>query len=579
VFDIRPSPARVSVEAAAPIPRLLLLGLLAAYIVAGLIGREPWYPDDAAGFGVMWTMAHGTRPEWWLPSIAGDVYLEDGPLPFWLGAVLMRALGPWLGDPMAARLSCIVWFVMAAAALWYATYRLARRDDAQPVVFVFGGEANPRDYGRMLADVAVLLFLGTVGVVLRLHLTPVDAAAMAFVCLALFAVALALDRPWLGALLLGLAVGGVALSRGPSAALWSLLACGTAFALTQQRERRWLGLVLAIAVAALVFAVWPLGADVRAPRSALYFEAWGRWARSTVAFATGVDLLWIARNFPWATWPLWPFAGWAMYAWRHGWRRPHVLVPAVVTVLLLLLTFATQPIADGVLMPVVPPLAILAAFGAVTLRKGSENTIDWFAIVGFTFLALVVWSYFIAAQTGTPPKMALSVRRLSGGYDASLGVLPLSVATLATLVWIALVIWRIALRPPMLWRGALLAAGGTTMLWLLMTTLILPYFNNNRTYTTLAREVAARARTLAGEGACVQAHRLQPGHRALFAYYGNIRFGREIDGEPCPLALHRDSQRTALDDEPPLGQWNLVWQTVWPARPDETLRLYRRQVR
>jgi hypothetical protein len=131
----------------------------------------------------------------------------------------------------------------------------------------------------------------------------------------------------------------------------------------------------------------------------------------------------------------------------------------------------------------------------------------------------------------------------------------------------------------MLWRGALLAAGGTTMLWLLMTTLILPYFNNNRTYTTLAREVAARARTLAGEGACVQAHRLQPGHRALFAYYGNIRFGREIDGEPCPLALHRDSQRTALDDEPPLGQWNLVWQTVWPARPDETLRLYRRQVR
>ena len=51
----------------------------------------------------------------------------------------------------------ILWFLLATGGLWYATLRLARRDEAQPVAFAFGGEATARDYGRMLADVAVLL--------------------------------------------------------------------------------------------------------------------------------------------------------------------------------------------------------------------------------------------------------------------------------------------------------------------------------------------------------------------------------------------------------------------------------------
>ncbi|MGE5158317.1 MAG: hypothetical protein ACM3OF_09215, partial [Gemmatimonas sp.] len=59
VFDTRPSPARVSAAAAAPFPRIALLALLFVFIVSGLFGRDPWYQEDAAGFGVMWTMAHG----------------------------------------------------------------------------------------------------------------------------------------------------------------------------------------------------------------------------------------------------------------------------------------------------------------------------------------------------------------------------------------------------------------------------------------------------------------------------------------------------------------------------------------
>ncbi|MFZ5541057.1 MAG: glycosyltransferase, partial [Pseudomonadota bacterium] len=225
-FNARPSPARVSAAAAAAFPRWALFGLLAAYIAAGLIGRDPWYSDDLAGFGVMWTMAHGTAADWLLPNTAGLPLAEEGPLAFWVGAAAIRAFGGVLGDALAARLACVAWFALATAALWYATYRLARRDEAQPVAFVFGGEATARDYARMLGDVAVLLFIGTLGIVLRMHETTVEAAAVALIAMALYGLAWALDRPGAGATLSGAAIGALALARGPLPAVLLLVALG-----------------------------------------------------------------------------------------------------------------------------------------------------------------------------------------------------------------------------------------------------------------------------------------------------------------------------------------------------------------
>jgi hypothetical protein len=78
----------------------------------------------------------------------------------------------------------------------YATYRLARRDEAQPVTLAFGGEASPRDYGRMLADIAVLLLVATFGVIARLHETSAESALLALSCVVLFGLAYSLDNPW-----------------------------------------------------------------------------------------------------------------------------------------------------------------------------------------------------------------------------------------------------------------------------------------------------------------------------------------------------------------------------------------------
>lgn len=574
-FDTRLSPARVSVAAATQLPRWALFTLLVAYIAAGLFGRDPWLPEDAAGFGIIVTMAHGSVADWWLPNIAGEWLAEEGPLPFWVGAVFVRLLGPLLGDAQAARLSSALWFALGTTALWYASYRLARRTEAQPVTFAFGGEAAPRDYGRMLADIAVLLLLGTIGIVLRMHETTAETAAIALVGSALFGLVLALDAPVRGAVIAGVSIGALGLSRGPWPAAWLLLAALTVVWLVLKDARGRPAAAL-LAASLGVVLVWPLGAltTPEALRSD-YFGQWRHLAGESLGLARLTDLAWIGRNVAWYTWPLWPLAAWTAYAWRHALRLPHIAVPGLALLALVGALLSQRPVADSALMLLVPPLVLLAAFGATSLRRSLDNLIDWFAIATFSLFALAAWIYFVALTTGTPPKMSASVMRLVPGFEPRVHPLAMGIALVATGGWVGLVTWRIRRRPPMLWRGPVLAATGLVMLWLLAVTLYLPAVNYNRSYAPIAAEVRAQVDRIA-PGACIEPFRLFASHKAVLGYHGGLRFAPPGSGSDCELLLQRDSRRTQLDDAAPTGDWTPVWEGRWLARPDEVLRLYRR---
>ncbi|MCX7900843.1 MAG: glycosyltransferase [Burkholderiaceae bacterium] len=571
-YAARPSPARVSAAAAARMPRWILWTLLAAYAFAGLFGRDPWYQDDAAGFGLMWTMASGSWADWLLPNVFGAVIAEEGPLPFWVGAAFVHLFEPLLGAAVAARLTTLLWLILATASLWYATYRLARREEAQPVAFVFGGEAGPRDYGRMLADTAVLLLLATVGIAPKLHETTAESAAVAWIALTLYGVARVLDNAGGGALLTGCAIAALALSRGLAPAVLLLVAV-TAVALGQ---RRWRSAAIIATVAIGVAALWPLLALTLLPqRAAPYFSAWLLWNTQTLSVPGLAELTRIARNLPWYTWPLWPLALWALYSWRHALHAPHMALPATIAAALLLRLLLANAPGEEKLILLVPPLVVLAAFGATSLPRGAANALDWFAIAGASFVALALWSYYVAAHTGVPPKMAHSVVRLTPNFRYEVVAPLLGLALSATAAWIALVVWRVQTRPPMLWRGPLLNAAAVVFLWTIANALFLGPLNHARSYANTARLVAEQL-TGAANGGCVVAHHLLPADRALFAWHGGLRFVAPEHEEACPLALHRDRKRSPLDDAPPPGRWELIWEGPGPIRRDETYRVYRR---
>ncbi|MGH6643705.1 MAG: hypothetical protein ACRED3_13520, partial [Bradyrhizobium sp.] len=450
--------------AAAKLPRWIMFAVLAAYILPGFFGRDPWSLDDMSAFGVMWTMANGTAVDWWLPSLTGDPVLDRGPLPFWVGAVLIRAFGPLLGDITAARLSMLFWFALGSSALWYATYRLARRDEAQPVALAFGGQATPRAYGRMLADVAVFLLVATFGVLVRIHETGAETALLALSALLLLALAVSLDDPIKGTLAAGVAIGAIALTRGwlPASVL---LAASIAFVASTGTQRAWRAIVMS-ALSLLVFAMWPLGADAVVPtQAAPYFASWWAAGLSAIHWPSSDNLLWIARNLGWFTWPLWPFALWTLYSWRHGLHRPHVLLPILLSAAGVVSALISSTPADRDLMIGVPAMVALATFGASSMRRSAEDAIDWFSMALFTLALLGTWFYFAAWSSGFPPKMAASVARLAPGVSVNASTVAVTIAVIASLAWLSIAVWRIRLRPRVLWRGPFLAASGLALVW------------------------------------------------------------------------------------------------------------------
>lgn len=563
-------------------PRLALAALVAAFIVPGLFGHDLW-PQDAVGFGRMWSIVHGSLSDWLLPNVAGTYAQQGGPLPAWAGAALISLLGRWIGATNAAAASNLLWYSLAVTATWLAVQRLARRDEAQPVAGAFGGEASRRDYARLVADVSVLLIIATFGMMWRMHQTHGDGANVAIVAVALAAMSLVDWRLNAAALLAGVAAAAYALAQGPVAAAGLALGCSAILWRARARlaapvARIVLANVLLIGTAVALAGAWPLAAARLAPHDApLFLDAW--LANQPFRWPAPEDGAWLLRTGAWFFWPVWPLAAWACYAWRLSLYTPHLERPMLLLAgLIVALPFA-GPLDERAAVGLLPPLVTLAAFGATTLRRALDNVIDWLAIAVFTLALLFVWSYYAAMETGAPKAMAASVARLTPGFAVHLNWLALVVAAAATVAWGNLIVWRVLARPRVLWRGPMLAAAGVIIAWIVANALFLPAVDYIFSYRAFSLEIASqlKARGL-GQG-CVQAHRVPLPERAMIAYYGKIRFDRDGSAETCRFALHHVSRRSTLDNDPPpgvRGMWELAWEGHRRVRPDEQWRIWER---
>ncbi|MEO7245937.1 MAG: hypothetical protein ABIX12_12435, partial [Rubrivivax sp.] len=168
-METTPTPALVTRRGAQPLPRLALWLFCAAYLLPGVFGRDPWRNADLTSFGLMAAMADGRSP--WTSPMLGGVAVDSALLPHWIGAAAIAALGPIVGAPLAARLPFVLLLGLTLALTWYATYHLARTEAAQPVAFAFGGEANPVDYARAIADAALLALIACLGLLQLGHET------------------------------------------------------------------------------------------------------------------------------------------------------------------------------------------------------------------------------------------------------------------------------------------------------------------------------------------------------------------------------------------------------------------------
>lgn len=148
--------------------------------------------------------------------------------------------------------------------------------------------------------------------------------------LSFYGLTLGIRRPVPGAFTAGLAAGLAVVSSTLFASCWLLvlalitIQCLKAF--SHHRPKR---LLITIAGALAGFLPWPLLAFAVDPaQAAVWFGEWLPAQLAHFSLAGSDTYLWFARNALWYLCPIWPFAIWGLYVWRHQIRQTHILLPA-----------------------------------------------------------------------------------------------------------------------------------------------------------------------------------------------------------------------------------------------------------
>lgn len=515
-----PTPAIVTQNAVSPLPRWALVLLCIAYVVPGFVGRDPWKSADVTAFGYMLELAHGRTP-WLSPLLGGMPPETEGLLPYWLGAWAIQLAPQWVSAEIAVRLPFALLLVITLIATWYAVYYLARSPGAQPVAFAFGGEANPPDYARAIADGGLLALIACLGLAQLSHEVTSYLVQLSCTALIFFAVAAMPHRTVAPAVALAAGMVGLTLAGAP--ALAALLGLGSmvvvVYAPGSQTDHR-LRWALALGAITLAAALIAWGLDL-----------W-RW-RIVDSGSGGKEWQSLARLLLWFGWPAWPLALWTLWRWRkqiisrQGHR--HLLLPLWFSAVSIAATITTQP-ADRALLLGLPALAALAAFALPTLRRSVGALIDWFTLLFFTVSALAIWVIWIAMQTGVPAKPAANVAKLAPGFVPQFSALALVVALAATVGWCSLVWWRAARNRAPIWKSLVLPASGAALGWLLLMTLWLPLLDYARSYRPQVRSVMA---ALGPSPGCVQTVGLNRAQVAALQYHGGLSLQRAGLQDEC----------------------------------------------
>jgi 4-amino-4-deoxy-L-arabinose transferase-like glycosyltransferase len=567
----RPTPAIVTQAGARRFPRPVLLLLCCAYVLCGFVGRDAWKSADMAALGYMVELARGSA-QWLSPTLMGLPADNPAVLPYWLGAWMLQISPDSLnGADWVVRIPFMLLLALAMMATWYGTYYLARSPQAQPVAFAFGGEANPADYARVMADGGLLALMACLGLAHLSHETTPALAQLGFCGLFFFGVSALPYRRVQALVAVFIGLVGMALSGAPTLA--TLLGLGSAciHALDPAPE---VSENTAPAPQPHMDSAALLIATLLAATLAWTLDLW-RW-KIELPHAQAADWNGYLQLLVWFTWPAGPMAVWTLWRWRHQLFRlhtsRHIALPTWFVTVCVCATLTTGS-SDRTLLLALPALAALAAFALPTLKRQVAALIDWFTLLFFSGCGITIWVVWVAMQTGFPAQPAANVARLAPGFESSFSALGLGVALVATWAWGWLVQWRVGRHRAAIWKSLVLPSAGAALCWLLLMTLWMPLLNYAQSYTSFVQ----RTLDAMDETGCVETLGLSEGQIAAFQYYGKLQLRSMQLGTPvCNWLLAEPRPDSNAPEVINRTQWNLQADLRHPVDANESVLLFKR---
>ncbi len=298
-----------------PPSRTVLVLVALAFALPGLVGHDPWKSFDAIAIEIVNQMQR--TGNWVVPHIGPDPWVDDPPLYHWAALVFAKVFSWVLPLHGAVRLASGM-FVLAAFWFIYVAARGWAPDEERPTA----------------GATALLVLLGSTGLIVHAHEAVPDLAALAACCAAFACWSYAERRPLAAGAGFGASLGAAFLSAGPVAPAAILIAALVAHAASAPLRTRSAAAFLATAtlVALAMSGSWLLALSLRAPDLA---SPW--WSSATEprgAFATNLRYYLVTGS--WFAWPAWPIAFWAIWQRRKTLAEPRTLIPLAAFALLFL---------------------------------------------------------------------------------------------------------------------------------------------------------------------------------------------------------------------------------------------------
>ncbi len=534
-----------------PVKALMLTALLLIWALTGLIGHDPWKPDEAQGFGIVYSMLESGH--WLVPTLAGETYLDKPPLYYWTAALFAKLFSPWLPLHDGARL----------ASGFYVGLTL-----------LFIGLAGRKLYGENRGWAAAVILAGCVGLLVRAHQMVTDLGLLAGLAMLLYGFAISQERVVRASLWIGTGVGIGFMSKGFIApVLWVLLAAALPLLFRQWRERHYANSqVLAILFALPWLLVWPWLLHLHSP--ALFAEwVWsnniGHWL-NYASHGPDKSSFYYLKNLPWLAWPAWPLAAWVIWQSRHrlGQRDDLQLPLLAFGIMLVTLSFVPN-IKEVFALPMLLPLTLLATASLSTLKRGAANALDWFGLMTFALFAIAMWWGWAGLLLDNHAKITQWLKDYQPGFEPALDTTHFTLAIIATVLWLALV-WRVGRS---MRRAVTNWAAGMTLIWILAMTLWLPWLDSGKSYRNM---VASLKHAMPKHHDCVGYDYVGDGQRAMLHYFGGI-IVRADRKERCDLRLVQgDRLSKPLLDE---TRWKKIWEGSRKGDKSEHFRLYQKKPR
>ena len=341
--------------------------------------------------------------DWIIPTLAGEPFLEKPPLYFLTAAVFAKLLGGLLPLHDAVRI----------ASAFY-----------NGLTLCFVGLTGRELWGPGSGRVTVLLLIGSLGLVPVGHALITDTALLAGFAIAFYGLLLARRRWGLAGVLIGMGTGIGFMSKGLLApGIIGLSALALPALSPDWRSKAYVRcLAVAFVVALPWMLLWPYLLYLRSPELAwqwLWEQNLGRFFG--YAHLGPSQRKWFYfKTLPWFACPTLPLAAWALWRERKaGLRRPEIVFPLAIFLAAFLTLSAASDSRSLYALPLLLPLAYLAALGVAHLSRRLAHACNWIGIIVFSALAAGLWFFWGAMISGYPGQFAERMLQLSPEYDPS----------------------------------------------------------------------------------------------------------------------------------------------------------------